>query len=137
LDRRRLYPSRAPQEFADGFIADAHEPGYFAVGLASGSQLLDSLYVAGPQARPTARVAPFAPQRRQATIIEMLLLPPHGAGGTPEAPSYIVLIGPSLLNQTDHGVRLGHFVGDGILRLNNPRDDDDTVSILGAIDSDH
>ncbi len=127
---RRLFPSRATQLFADGLGADTHEPGNFTVGLASSSQLLDPLEATGRQARPAVRVAAFAPQGGQASLIETLLLPAHGAGSVAEDPGHIVLIGPSLIHQADHGVRLSHSVGECILCQNDPRNDDDAVPTL-------
>jgi hypothetical protein len=94
--------------------------------------LLHPLYVADRQTRPTARVAPFASQGCQAALIETPLLPPHGASAVTEHPRHIVLIGPTLFDQTDHGVRFSHPVSDCILRQDDPRNDDDAVSALGS-----
>jgi hypothetical protein len=98
LHQRRLFPSRATQQFADGFGTDTHEPGDLAVGVARSSKLLDPFYAAGRQTGPTARVPPFPPQGCQTTFIETSLLPPDGASGVTENPGYIGLIGPPLFN---------------------------------------
>ena len=75
-------------------------------------------------------IAALAPQGRQATLVKTSLLPPNCPGGVTENPGHIVLIGPPLFHQADHGVRLGHSVVDRILRQNHPGDDDNAMSIL-------
>jgi hypothetical protein len=60
------------------------------------------------------------------------LLPPDSARGATENPSHIVLIGPALFHQTEHGMGFSHPVGQGILRQYDPGNDDYAVSILGS-----
>ena len=100
--------------------------------VACGSKSLDPLYAAGCQTRSTARIAAFASQGCQTTLIESLLLPPDGASSVAENPCHIILIGPSLFNQTNHSVGFGHPVGHCILCQDNPGDDDDAVALLGS-----
>jgi hypothetical protein len=71
-------------------------------------------------------------QGDQATYLETALLPPESARGVTENPSHIVLIGPPLFDQTDHGMGFSHPVGPGILRQDDPGDDDYAVSMLGS-----
>jgi len=71
-------------------------------------------------------------QGGQAPLLETALLPPESARGVTENPSHIVLISPPLFNQTDHGMGFSHPVGPGILRQDDPGDDDYAVSILGS-----
>lgn len=78
----------------------------------------------------TLGIATKVAQGGQATLLESALIPPDCACRTIEGTSYVLLSGPSLLDEIDHRVSLGHLITQQILCQDNPRHHHHTVFIL-------
>ena len=81
---------------------------------------------------PTLRKSAAVPERDETTVFEAALLTSNSSRRAVECSRNFLLVGPSLLYQADHGVRFSHVVAHRVLGMNNPRDHDHSVPILGA-----
>lgn len=81
---------------------------------------------------PTLRKPAVVPKRRKATALEAALLAPNCSRRTAERLRNLYLVGTSLLHKADHGVRFDHVVAHCVLGMNDARDHDHTVPLLGA-----
>jgi hypothetical protein len=98
--------------------------------MAIGLETLDHLGSSTGQSAATFWVSTAMAQRSQASVFKPPLVTAHCAHRATESPGDLDLISPSLFNQIDHGVGLGHVVRQRILRLNDSRDDHHRVVIL-------
>jgi hypothetical protein len=73
------------------------------------------------------------PEGSQAALGEATLVAAERAGGTAEGAGDIVLVGPSLVDQADHGVGFGHAVGHRILSDHDSGDHHHALALLGSI----
>jgi len=84
------------------------------------------------QARAPWRIAVPTPQGGQAASLESALIPPHRARRTSERAGDLRLSGPSLLDQMDSGVSLGHRIAQRVLSQDNPGHQHHAMLILRA-----
>jgi hypothetical protein len=98
--------------------------------MAIGLETLDQLGSSTRQSAATFRISTAMTQRGQTAVFETPLVAAHRAHGTTVSSGNLDLISPSLFNQANHGVGLGHVVRRRILRLNDSRDDHHIEVIL-------
>ena len=79
-----------------------------------------------------AWIAPAATERRQPAVLEAPLMASQRARRAAERACHVVLVGPALLDQAHHRVRLGHAVAQRVLREHHARDDHDAVLVARA-----
>ena len=125
-----FFPAQTTQHFADRHLADADAACDFPIGMALGLELVNQASVCGRQAPAPFGVPVAAAQGRQAAILKSLLVPAHRARRATEHPGHLLLAGPSLLDEMDHGVSLSHPIRRRILCQDNPGHDDQAVAIL-------
>ena len=127
----RRGPAEAAQALADRLLIDPQPMSDGAVGQPRGLERADGT-VPARAPRPAPRVPSGAAQGRQAFVVIAPLIPPERAWRAPEGPRDIVLIGPALLDQGDHRVRLGHAVVGDEVRERDAGRHDDALIILDA-----
>src|ERR1039458_6177332 len=93
-------------------------------------ELVNQASACGRQAAAPFGVSAAAAQGRQAAIPKSLLVPAHRACRATKHPGHILLAGPSLLDEMNHGVSLSHPIRRRILGQNDPGHDDQAVAIL-------
>jgi hypothetical protein len=72
------------------------------------------------------------PRAASPAILEAPLATPHRARRAAERSGDIRLRGPTLLDETDHRVRLGHGIAEGVVRDGHAGDGDNAVVIDGS-----
>jgi hypothetical protein len=60
-----------------------------------------------------------------------MLMSSNGPRITPEGSGHIVLVGPTLLYEVDHRVRLGHAIAERVLREDHAGPENNALIILG------
>src|SRR5258708_4349496 len=91
--------------------------------MAIGLETLDQLGSSTWQSAAPLRITTAMAHRSQTAPFKPSLVATHRTHRATESPGDLDLISPSLFNQTDHGVGLGHVVRRRILRLRDSRDD--------------
>src|ERR1035438_8949272 len=118
------------QHLADGHLADSQTPCNFSIGLASCLEAMDQGGAPRQQAPASFGISAEVAQGGQTVLLESPLIPTHRSCRATQGPSYLLLTGPALLNEIDHGVSLRHPIRYGILCQNNARHQHHTVAVL-------
>ncbi len=132
LNRRLDFPSQTPQQFANGILAHADPPGDLPLRVSLALELLHQTSPRAAQAWAPWRIAVRTSQSGQAALLESALIPPHRARRTSERAGDLRLSGPSLLDQMDSCVSLGHRIAQRILSQDNPGHQHHAMLILRA-----
>jgi hypothetical protein len=129
---RGVTPPHPREAFPDGLRRDAEPlrnlPRRHSLRLQAAKQVRPRRRQPGP----AGGVAPRPTQGGEPTHLQPTRVPPETARGATGGARHVVLVRPALLDQADHGVRLGHLVADGVLRQNDAGDDHHAMPMLGS-----
>jgi len=120
------------RQLADCLFADCEPPSDFAIRVSLSLELLDGSSPGASQAHPSLGIAAWLSQGGQPAILETLLVWTHRPGGATKRAGHFALIGPALLDQTDHRVGLGHAIPKCLMGQDDTRADHPAVSIPGS-----
>ena len=129
-NKRCGFPSQTSEEFADGFLTDAHPPGNLALTHAVILQSLNQPFPCRGHPHTSRRITTRMSQRGQAPGLKTALMSPHRARRTGKRSRDLDLVCPALFHQTDHGMSLSHIVARRILCQDHSRNDNHTVAVL-------
>jgi hypothetical protein len=132
LQNRRGLPAQTSQKLANRFLADTDAPCDLTLRVTLGFELLNQALSRRSQADTPARVATAVTKGCQSTVLEPPLMASKRPHRTTEHPGHVVLIGPALFHQTDHGVRLAHRIAQRVLGQHHTGNNHHPVSILGS-----
>ena len=126
-----LVPPEALQQLPHGFRRDTRPSCDLAIRDAQRFEALHEWLAALCETPAPRRIASRPAQGREARRLKAVLVSTDTPRRTAKGPGHVRLFGPAMLHGIHHRVRLGHPIGDRVVRHDHARDHHDAKAIVG------